>query len=82
MNIDLRNVSEEFEKNVNLTKDKFDIKTNIGAVEIMVNNYHTNCGTIKMQQLKIQDLEAKLKSKEFDLKEVKDSIKVLLEFAK
>ena len=82
MNIDLRNVSDEFEKNVNLTKDKFDIKTNIGAVEIMIHSYHTNCGTIKTQQLKIQDLEAKLKSKEFDLKAIKESIKLLLEFSK
>jgi response regulator of citrate/malate metabolism len=39
MNIDLRNISEEFEKAVNEVKKNFDINTNSKAVEYCVLNY-------------------------------------------
>lgn len=39
MNIDLRNISEDFEKEVNEVKKKFEITTNSKAVEFCVMNY-------------------------------------------
>ncbi|OXA65306.1 hypothetical protein B0A67_24555 [Flavobacterium aquidurense] len=39
MNIDLRNISEDFEKQVNEVKKKFDIITNSKAVEYCTVNY-------------------------------------------
>lgn len=39
MNIDLRNISEQFEKEVNRVKKEYGISTNSKAVEYCVNNY-------------------------------------------
>lgn len=50
MNIDLRNVSSEFEKNINLVKQKNNIKTNISAVEYIVNSHHSNLSIIEKQK--------------------------------
>lgn len=39
MNIDLRNISEEFESQVNEVKKRFHVNTNSKAVELCVANY-------------------------------------------
>lgn len=39
MNIDLRNISEEFENQVNEVKKRFHVNTNSKAVELCVANY-------------------------------------------
>ncbi len=53
MNIDLRNISEDFEKEVNEVKKKFDIITNSKAVEFCVMNYF-----IKLKE--IENLKSEL----------------------
>ena len=47
MNIDLRNISEEFEKEVNEVKKSFDINTNSKAGEYCVINYLTKIKEIE-----------------------------------
>jgi predicted RNase H-like nuclease (RuvC/YqgF family) len=48
MNIDLRNISEDFEKGVNEVKNNFDINTNSKAVEYCVINYFTKLKEIEI----------------------------------
>lgn len=52
MNIDLRNISVDFENRVNEIKKNFDINTNSKAVEYCVVNYFTNLKEI--ENLKIE----------------------------
>lgn len=52
MNIDLRNISDEFEKEVNEVKKSFDINTNSKAVEYCVINYFAKLKEI--EKLKIE----------------------------
>jgi hypothetical protein len=68
MNIDLRNISEEFENEVNKVKSQFGINTNSKAVEICVVNYLSKIKTI-------ESLRASLLDKERELLEIKNDVK-------
>ncbi|OXA65940.1 hypothetical protein B0A67_23960 [Flavobacterium aquidurense] len=72
MNIDLRNISEEFEKQVNEIKKKFDINTNSKAVEYCVVNYLIKLKEIEKLKLELSNEKEKhsiLKNKLHQLKE-------------
>jgi predicted RNase H-like nuclease (RuvC/YqgF family) len=47
MNIDLRNISDDFERQVNEVKKSFEINTNSKAVEFCVINYFANLKEIE-----------------------------------
>lgn len=82
MNIDLRNVSSEFEKNINLVKQKNNIKTNISAVEFIVNSHHSNLSTIEKQRNEIAQLNMKLRDANNSLDEVKHCFATIKKFTK
>jgi archaellum component FlaC len=68
MNIDLRNISSEFEKHVEAVKIEFGISTNSKAVELCTVNY--------LKQLKtIEELRKLLNSKSNELQQVKNDVK-------
>ena len=73
MNIDLRNISEDFEKGVNEVKKNFDINTNSKAVEYCVVNYFAKLKEIENLKLELnrekQD-HSILKNKLLQLKEL------------
>lgn len=70
MNIDLRNISDDFEKEVNKVKTQFDINTNSKAVEYCVKNYMSKCK-------RIQELENYLAKERLELSELKKDVKTL-----
>jgi hypothetical protein len=73
MNIDLRNISEEFEKQVNEIKKKFDINTNSKAVEYCVVNYLIKLKEIEKLKLELSNEKEKhsiLKNKLHQMKEL------------
>ncbi|WP_374172736.1 hypothetical protein [Flavobacterium tructae] len=70
MNIDLRNVSENFENNVNQLKNEFEISTNSKAVEYATVNY---LGKLKQ----IERLEKELRDTRLELSEIKKDVKTL-----
>ncbi|SNS02425.1 hypothetical protein [Flavobacterium sp. ov086] len=72
MNIDLRNISEEFEKQVNLIKRSFDINTNSKAVEHCVVNYHSKLEEIDRLKNQLAATKEKLSSYENRLDNLKD----------
>nr|WP_294931308.1 hypothetical protein [uncultured Flavobacterium sp.] len=64
MNIDLRNISEDFENTVNEVKLRFEINTNSKAVEYCTVNY--------LKKLKeIEDLRTQLHTAKNDLRDLK-----------
>ena len=73
MNIDLRNISEEFETQVNLIKKALDINTNSKAVEHCVVNYRKKLEEIenlKKELNKEKQEHSILKNKLLQLKEL------------
>lgn len=73
MNIDLRNISEEFEQEVNKVKKSFDISTNSKAVEYCVINYHSKLKEIEKLKKELNNEKEKhsiLKNKLQQLKEL------------
>lgn len=73
MNIDLRNISEEFEKGVNEVKRSFDINTNSKAVEHCVLNYLSKLKEIenlKVELSKEKQEHSILRNKLSQLKEL------------
>jgi hypothetical protein len=68
MNIDLRNISEEFENAVNEVKNDFEINTNSKAVEFCTVNYLNQLKHIAelKQKLHIALTDAKLKQIKID----------------
>lgn len=67
MNIDLRNISEEFELQVNEIKGQFQISTNSKAVEFCTVNY--------LKQLQtIEELRKVLNSKTIELEHIKNDV--------
>ncbi len=73
MNIDLRNISEDFEKQVNEVKKHFDINTNSKAVEYCVINYFAKLKEIEKlkKELNIEkEKHSSLKNKLQQLKEL------------
>lgn len=68
MNIDLRNISPEFEKAVEAVKKEFGISTNSKAVELCTINYLKSLQTI-------ENLRTGLNSKNIELCEVKNYVK-------
>lgn len=70
MNIDLRNISTEFEKQVEAVKEEFGISTNSKAVELCTVNY--------LKQLKtIEELRKGLNAKSIELQQIKNDVKTL-----
>jgi hypothetical protein len=68
MNIDLRNISAEFEKQVEAVKLEFGIMTNSKAVELCTVNY--------LKQLKtIEELRTSLNAKSNELQQIKNDVK-------
>lgn len=68
MNIDLRNISAEFEKQVEAVKKEFGISTNSKAVELCTVNY--------LKQLKtIDELRKGLNSQAIELQQIKNNVK-------
>ena len=68
MNIDLRNISPEFEKQVEAVKKQLGIRTNSKAVELCTANY--------LYQLKvIEDLKKTISIQANELKEIKNDVK-------
>lgn len=61
MNIDLRNISPEFENQVNEVKKRFHVNTNSKAVELCVANYF-----IKLKD--IENLKTELEKAKRDLR--------------
>jgi hypothetical protein len=77
MNIDLRNVSDRFEKNVNQVKRLKDFKTNTTAVEHCVNSYLPLMDANKELLEKLEECRRerdKYKSKILDFKEVFENL--------
>lgn len=72
MNIDLRNISSEFENQVNKIKRQFDINTNSKAVEYSVVNYLQKLEEIEKLKQQLSDTKHKLSSYERRLDNLKD----------
>jgi tRNA 2-selenouridine synthase SelU len=72
MNIDLRNISDEFEKEVNRIKKEFDINTNSKAVEHCVVNYLQKLKDIESLKNDLNQTKEKLSSYERRLDNLKD----------
>lgn len=73
MNIDLRNISEDFEKGVNEVKKKFEINTNSKAVEYCVVNYINKLEEIEKleKELKIErQKNIDFENKFFEMKKI------------
>ena len=73
MNIDLRNISEEFENQVTAVKKSFDINTNSKAVEYCVINYLIKLKEIEKLKKELNNEKEKhsnLKNKLHQLKEL------------
>lgn len=73
MNIDLRNISEEFEKEVTEVKKSFDINTNSKAVEYCVMNYLIKLKEIEKLKMELNNEKQEhsvLKNKLSQLKEL------------
>ncbi|MEA9415913.1 hypothetical protein [Flavobacterium sp. PL02] len=68
MNIDLRNISEEFENQVNAIKKEFQISTNSKAVEFCTLNYLSQLKTIEDLRSMLHNAltDAKLKQIKID----------------
>ncbi|MEO8534824.1 MAG: hypothetical protein ABI441_13790 [Flavobacterium sp.] len=74
MNIDLRNISEDFEKQVNQIKREFDININSKAVEHSVVNYLSILSEIERLKNELAFTKEELSSYERRL----DNLKVFL----
>ncbi|MDQ8014463.1 MAG: hypothetical protein REI96_18590 [Flavobacterium nitrogenifigens] len=72
MNIDLRNISSEFENEVNKIKREFDINTNSKAVENAVVNYLKNLEDIKKLKEELSQVKHNLYHYERRLDNLKD----------
>ena len=72
MNIDLRNISSEFENQVNKIKRQFDINTNSKALEYSVVNYLQKLEEIEKLKQQLSDTKHKLSSYERRLDNLKD----------
>lgn len=72
MNIDLRNISEDFEAQVNLIKRDFDINTNSKAVEYSVVNYLKKLEEIKKLKEELSQVKHQLSHYQRRLDNLKD----------
>ncbi|BFM44941.1 hypothetical protein CFS9_35820 [Flavobacterium sp. CFS9] len=72
MNIDLRNISSEFESQVNKIKREFDINTNSKAVEYSVVNYLDKLEEIKKLKEELSQTKHSLAHYERRLDNLKD----------
>lgn len=72
MNIDLRNISEEFESQVNKIKREFDINTNSKAVEHSVVNYLKKLEEIKKMKEELNQVKHTLSHYQRRLDNLKD----------
>lgn len=72
MNIDLRNISSDFEAQVNKIKREFDINTNSKAVEHSVINYLNKLEEIKKLKEELNRTKNELSTYERRLDNLKD----------
>lgn len=78
MNIDLRNISPDFEKQVNRIKKEFDINVNSKAVEHCVVNYLEKLGEIEALKNKLQQKNDELNKIQSKLNLLKEGFDFLL----
>lgn len=79
MNIDLRNISEQFEKEVNRVKKEFGINTNSKAVEYCVNNYLEIINENKKLRTELNEEKQNLNNLKYNVKSFSQALNRLNE---
>lgn len=78
MNIDLRNISEDFEEQVNRVKLQFDINTNSKAVEYCTVNYLKKLKEIEDLRTQLHNAKNEMRDLKYHVDGFKSHLKVLL----
>lgn len=78
MNIDLRNISEEFEEQVNRIKLEFEINTNSKAVEFCTVNYLKQLKTIEELRTELHKVRNEMRDIKYHVDGFKSHLKALI----
>lgn len=78
MNIDLRNIPEEFELQVEAVKLKYSINTNSKAVEYCTIRYLEQINLVDTLRKELRDEKHKTEQLEYKLKQIKSVFKMIL----
>lgn len=82
MNIDLRNISDDFESAVNEIKVRHNIATNSKAVEHTALNYLSLVSKVESLERELRDTKYELSNLKYSVKNFKESFKQFMNYGK